>query len=262
MSHARKDELFAKLAEENAKLKERIAELEGARANECQTNVLDNITPEQRERLRHLEGTPDETRLCYLYRGMVRVMGTPKEGDDHSCDEMGCGSVGDHVVMRFVAPSRPYEVSEMRRELARFAEVNRQHMDVIAAQAAELDRLRKDLAFVADAAKEGGLAVLQAAGLDNPGPVQEAPDTQGELERLRAEHQELSDQFIANAQRLGSVCDNWHNWAVEIVGKEATRNMSGQDMRDEILRRLKDLARVPTTTAQEYPLDSGEEAPR
>jgi chromosome segregation ATPase len=59
-----------------------------------------------------------------------------------------------------------------------------------------------------------------------------------ELERLRAEHQELSDQFITNAQRLGSVCYSWHNWAVEIVGKEAARRMSWQDMRDEIARRL------------------------
>lgn len=59
-----------------------------------------------------------------------------------------------------------------------------------------------------------------------------------ELEQMRAEHQELQDHFITNAQRLGSVCDNWHNWAVEIVGKEAARKMSGQDMRDEIARRL------------------------
>jgi hypothetical protein len=59
-----------------------------------------------------------------------------------------------------------------------------------------------------------------------------------ELEHLRADHQELSDQFITNAQRLGSVCYSWHNWAVEIVGKEAARRMSGQDMRDEIARRL------------------------
>lgn len=59
-----------------------------------------------------------------------------------------------------------------------------------------------------------------------------------ELASLRAERDELSDQFITNAQRLGSVCYSWHNWAVEIVGKEAARRMSGQDMRDEIARRL------------------------
>ena len=124
------------------RLRARVAELEGALSNECQSNVLDNITPEQRERLRHLEGTPDETKLCYLYRGMVRVMGKPKEGDGHNCDEMWCGSCGDHVVMRFMAPSRPYEVTELRRELVRFAEVDRKHMETIAAQADELARLR------------------------------------------------------------------------------------------------------------------------
>jgi hypothetical protein len=71
-----------------------------------------------------------------------------------------------------------------------------------------------------------------------------------ELEHLRADHQELSDQFITNAQRLGSVCYSWHNWAVEIVGKEAARKMSGQDMRDEIARRL-----AGRTTDQAEPQD-------
>jgi len=62
-----------------------------------------------------------------------------------------------------------------------------------------------------------------------------------EMERLRTENQEISDQLITNGQRLGSVCDNWHNWAVEVVGKEDPSKMSGQDMRDEISRRLSKL---------------------
>ena len=59
-----------------------------------------------------------------------------------------------------------------------------------------------------------------------------------ELEGARAEVEALELKH----QGAVSVCDNWHNWAVEIVGNEAARKMSGQDMRDEILRRLSDRA--------------------
>lgn len=171
------------------RLRARVAELEGALANECQSNVLDNITPEQRERLRHLEGTPDETKLCYLYRGMVRVMGKPKEGDGHNCDEMGCGSCGDHVVMRFMAPSRPYEVTELRRELVRFAEVDMKHMETIAAQAAELERLRNFEAGVREAMRVGGKCCIECIGehvcdvvsvFDRAPAAQAEPQTSGE----------------------------------------------------------------------------------
>lgn len=29
------------------------------------------------------------------------VCGWPEEGEDHSCDAMGCGSIGPHVIARF-----------------------------------------------------------------------------------------------------------------------------------------------------------------
>lgn len=70
----------------------------------------------ERKRCHCLDGTPEGTDVCYLRRGCVYIMGLPKEAE-HSCDEMGCGSVGDHVL---------------------------QIIDValIAAQTAELERLR------------------------------------------------------------------------------------------------------------------------
>jgi hypothetical protein len=52
---------------------------------------------------RHLEGCPTGTQVCYLYRGAIRIMGEP--GNDHSCDAMGCGSVGDHVVKIVPVPA-------------------------------------------------------------------------------------------------------------------------------------------------------------
>lgn len=55
-----------------------------------------------------LQDTPEGTRLAYLTAGgIVLVMGTPpdEEGGDetpsHNCDEMGCGSVGGHVLERY-----------------------------------------------------------------------------------------------------------------------------------------------------------------
>lgn len=66
----------------------------------------------------HLGRTPDGTRLAYLHGGEVIVPGWPTEGDGHSCDEMGCGSVGQHVVRRV-------DIDALRAELERAREALR-----------------------------------------------------------------------------------------------------------------------------------------
>jgi hypothetical protein len=93
---------------------------------------------------RHLEGTPDGTRVCYLYEGRIYILGIPSEDGDHNCDEMGCGSVGDHVLEIIDLP----EVGRLRAELASSSDFWKAerggYRDRIDALEAEVERLRAE----------------------------------------------------------------------------------------------------------------------
>lgn len=42
---------------------------------------------------------PKDAAIAYIYRGKIRLMGYPHPDDEnHNCDEMGCSSVGPHVL--------------------------------------------------------------------------------------------------------------------------------------------------------------------
>lgn len=55
----------------------------------------------------------------YLTEGEIIITGNPKEHTDydeelgHNCDQMGCGSVSSHILMRFEKPNHiltPHEI--------------------------------------------------------------------------------------------------------------------------------------------------------
>lgn len=67
-----------------------------------------------------LERTPPGTRIAYVRNGVVVIPGVVHDDPDHNCDEMGCPSVGEHIVERARIGERTAvvgELSDARRAL-------------------------------------------------------------------------------------------------------------------------------------------------
>ena len=63
---------------------------------------------------------------AYMGRGHVVVMGQPTD-EDHSCDAMGCGSTGSHVVARIPLP--PASAGEVETARVTFYEAARAYVE-------------------------------------------------------------------------------------------------------------------------------------